>query len=518
VRRNRLAFAAACAIVAALVTGLGVATHSYLNEHEARRQAQESERVAREEAERSRQVSQFLKDMLTGVNPSIAMGRDTTILREVLDRAAGRVGTELAHQPGVEADLRSVMGEVYRQIGALDEAETALRAALAARRRASTQDDKMTAIALNDLGIALIEKLEFAEAEELLREANELIATVPDASEAERLSVFANFATALTQVGKMTEADALFTKIAAAQRSGDASLRGDLAMTLGNQAVVAQSAGDLYRAEKLLRESLALYAEHGWSDGPDAMRVGNNLAVVLRGLGKYDEALELYEQQIEHQIKVLGPEHHVVATTHNNYGAALLFADRLDEAEEHLRRALELRESLYGTQSGELVKPLLWLGVAARKRRTFDLSLELSQRAFEIALATWGAESSEAINARTDVGVSLHGLQRSTEAHALFRTNWQLAAQRRLDDSVRVSLLEGWIGPATAVGAWSEFASVVTAEYAALVDAGASPRALREIVALLVPLYERWHAAVPDDGRSAELARWRAMLDDLSKK
>jgi eukaryotic-like serine/threonine-protein kinase len=37
-------------------------------------------------------VAQFLKEMLAGVGPSVALGRDTTMLREILDTAAKRVG------------------------------------------------------------------------------------------------------------------------------------------------------------------------------------------------------------------------------------------------------------------------------------------------------------------------------------------------------------------------------------------------------------------------------------------
>ena len=41
--------------------------------------------------------------MFEGLDPNFVNGRDTAILREILDKAAARVGKELTNQPGVEA-------------------------------------------------------------------------------------------------------------------------------------------------------------------------------------------------------------------------------------------------------------------------------------------------------------------------------------------------------------------------------------------------------------------------------
>ena len=63
-------------------------------------------------------------------SPSAALGRDTTMLREILDRTAERVGKEMTNQPAVEAELRSLIGTLYQEIGNYDRAEEMHRAAL----------------------------------------------------------------------------------------------------------------------------------------------------------------------------------------------------------------------------------------------------------------------------------------------------------------------------------------------------------------------------------------------------
>ena len=82
-----------------------------------------AERRALAEAAKSREVAQFLKEMIEGVGPSRALGQDTKMLKEILDKTAERVGKELKRQPEVEAELRNTIGSVYLALGQYDKAE-----------------------------------------------------------------------------------------------------------------------------------------------------------------------------------------------------------------------------------------------------------------------------------------------------------------------------------------------------------------------------------------------------------
>src|SRR5439155_5143355 len=120
VRRNKLAFAAGAGIAAALVIGLAIAlwqsvekTRAYkravaaeqeaktarATEAQARQQAEEararaeanekkaqaSEQQAQIQALKSYHVAQFMADMFHGLAPSVALGRDTALLKDILD-------------------------------------------------------------------------------------------------------------------------------------------------------------------------------------------------------------------------------------------------------------------------------------------------------------------------------------------------------------------------------------------------------------------------------------------------
>ena len=117
VRRHKIGVAASAAMAAALLLGrcrdngrydLGIAR----TESRTSRAA-----YAKSEAVRSEQVAKFLKDMLAAARTKVARGRDTTLLREILDNTAERVGKDLPEQPEVRGDLWSTLGTTYASIG-----------------------------------------------------------------------------------------------------------------------------------------------------------------------------------------------------------------------------------------------------------------------------------------------------------------------------------------------------------------------------------------------------------------
>jgi tetratricopeptide (TPR) repeat protein len=110
IRRNRLVVIAVTAVLTALVAGSTLATIGLVK---ARRQ----ERIARTQALRSDAVAKVLEDMIKSAGPHVARGRDATLLREVMERTAKRLETDLADQPEVRADIWATLARCYDTIG-----------------------------------------------------------------------------------------------------------------------------------------------------------------------------------------------------------------------------------------------------------------------------------------------------------------------------------------------------------------------------------------------------------------
>src|SRR5207245_5350973 len=105
------------------IIGMGIrrwqavrATRAEREQTQLRARAEANEHKAETEAARSVEVAQFMKDMLKGVGPAVALGRDTTLLHEILDKTAQRLD-KLKDEPLIEAELRNTIGEVYLALG-----------------------------------------------------------------------------------------------------------------------------------------------------------------------------------------------------------------------------------------------------------------------------------------------------------------------------------------------------------------------------------------------------------------
>jgi serine/threonine protein kinase/tetratricopeptide (TPR) repeat protein len=141
VRRHRFAFAAVAAVMLALVGGLVMASVSLARERAA--------------AAKSAQVARFMNDMLNSAGPSVALGRDPSLLREIADSTARRLTTELRDQPDVAADLRDTLGAIYVALGQMAKAEELLREAVEMHRAISGRESAETANSLHLLSTAL---------------------------------------------------------------------------------------------------------------------------------------------------------------------------------------------------------------------------------------------------------------------------------------------------------------------------------------------------------------------------
>ena len=99
-------------------------------EEQQRTLAEANEAKANRGAIKSREVATFLKGMLEGVGPSVALGRDTTMLREILDKTRQRLDQDLSDQPAIQAELRFTIGNVYRDLENYNEAAAQFRECL----------------------------------------------------------------------------------------------------------------------------------------------------------------------------------------------------------------------------------------------------------------------------------------------------------------------------------------------------------------------------------------------------
>ena len=87
-------------------------------------------------------------------------------------------------------------------------------------------------------------------------------------------------------------------------------------------------------------------------DHPDVAMTYNNMAIVYKKQGKYEEALAMYEKALSIKLKKLGDDHPSVAMTFENIG--LLYDEKLNKYKEALdfyQKALKIRKAKLETNT-----------------------------------------------------------------------------------------------------------------------------------------------------------------------
>lgn len=414
VRRHRAGVAAAAAVLAALLAGTAATAW----------QARQSEK-ARLEAER---VAEFMQDLLSGVGPGVARGRDTKLLEELLDGAAARIGNgELAAAPGAELALRHTIGTVQRELARYEEAGRMLEPALPLARSVRRGDHADTARALADAGNLELDRGELERAEPLLREALAMLRRLHSGDHADVATALNDLATYLEEKGDLAASEPLQREALETRRR---LARGDdeaVAESLNNLANVARGMGDAARAETLFHEALEMNRRLHPGDHPRVAGGLNNLAIVLQDRGDLAGAEPLLRETLEMRRRLFPGDHPYVATGLGNL--ALLLQDREDlvAPEALFLEALAMRRRLFPDGHPSVATDLANLGRLYLARGEAVKALPVYREAVQLYDETLGEEAWPSGNARMGMGRALAALARYAEAESAL-----LAAHRVL--------------------------------------------------------------------------------------
>jgi len=356
-----------------------------------RQRAVAAETLAKTEASKSQQVAQFLKDMLQGVGPSVALGRDTTMLREILDSTAGHVRNDLTNQPEVAAELLSTLGTVYNDLGQYAQAEGMHREALAMRKKLVGDTQPDVATSLQGLARALQYQGKRVEAETLYREALAMRRKILGNEHPEVAKSLTDLGLLLYWETKFPEAETMGREALAMKRKllGDEHL--EVARSLAVLAPLVKDMGKGAEAETMQREALAIQKKILGNEHPSIAYSLYNLSAVLEGQGKLAEAEAAQREALALYRKLLGDDHPNVAESLIALGILLRRQSSVTEAEAAYREAIAIARKRYPDASETLSLAVI---------NFVDLLLEQHRRAeaqklFD-ELLTLGAENQAA--------------------------------------------------------------------------------------------------------------------------
>jgi tRNA A-37 threonylcarbamoyl transferase component Bud32/Tfp pilus assembly protein PilF len=420
VRRNKLVFAAGAGVVAALLIGLGISTWMFFIERTAVREQSRLRQQAQAEAARSQEVAQFLKETLKGLGPSVAWGGDRTLLQEMLNQTAERIGRGLTNQPDIAISLRLTLAETYEELGLYEPERQISEQALLFAESSFGKESLWAANSATQLGWAEWRLNKLAQAEQHLRQGLELRQKLRGnrhalvADSLGKLSfVLANRRRSTESVNAAREAHAICKEL-----FGDN--HPEVARSLAGLAIILRMAGRYDEAEPLARQALALHRKLLGDGNYDTTTALNKLAMVLMGQRKFSEAESLMRESLAMQKKLLGEKHPELVLSLNLLGQ-ILSARKQAEAEEVYREALEQQKKLHGDEHPDVAQALENLGRELGEQGRHVEAEAIFRDALAMRKNLLGDEHPDVGRSLFNVAFALHKQGKLADAETLYR-------------------------------------------------------------------------------------------------
>ncbi|HEX2838074.1 MAG TPA: serine/threonine-protein kinase [Phycisphaerales bacterium] len=403
--------------------------------------------------ERDRAVANFtqLKKVLESADPESGEGGGT--IPQLMDSAAKGLTESPPESPESEADVREIIGGVYRKFGVYDKAADNQRRVLEVRRAGARGDDPLLAEALHNLAATLWWDGKYTEAEPLYREALEmrqrLYATKDNASVAFSKT---HLAACRLKLGRVESARSLYQDALAMRKRLYGDEHEQVAQSLNNLAKCDMETEQFAEAEESFRAALAMITKlRGDSYMGTAAASGNLADCLMRraeadrvqgqedaALQRAGEALKLYERAYAIRAAMFTTGHHLSAGSLNGQARALLFLGRLAEAEAVGARAMEMVLKKRGPDHPDVTEMLATSAEVALARGDLLVAKSQYERAITIASAIRPPADLRRAELRDCLSVVLARMGDADGARRMHRESLAVIEAHRGNNSVAV--------------------------------------------------------------------------------
>jgi tetratricopeptide (TPR) repeat protein len=344
-RRNRRLFAFSCAAMAGMVLTSGLAAYALIQRAAAQRQTVRAEAEART----AKETTRFLVDLFKISDPSEARGNSLTA-REVLDKGAVRVESQLTKHPKIQATLLDTLGTVYMGLGLYSQAKPLLESAVTKRQALVPAEPAELALSLSHTGDLLTLRAEYPAAVSAYRRAIALQSSLPpdqrdDAALASSLYGLGN---EQEEAGQFADAERSLREALALQQRLFKGPNADTARTLQVLAWAVRER-DLSEATPLMQSAVAMQRTlWGAEPYPDYAYALNDLGLLLRFQGDYNGSEQLLREAMAMYRRLFGDKHKELAISLENLALVLQLKGDLEGANSTFRQALSMQRELLG--------------------------------------------------------------------------------------------------------------------------------------------------------------------------
>ncbi len=405
-RQKRMAVITASA-VAGMVVAISLATMAILARNDAE--------VQRERAEAETEIARETKDFMVGLfevsDPSEALGNSITA-REILDKGAERIGTELGDQPQIQATLMDTMGEVYTSLGLYPQASVLLEDSLRTRQEKEVGTPTELANTMDNLADVLGRTADYDRALEIQQESLEIREGLDNQPSIERrlqkAETLTGMADLLSRKGDDEAALPLILESLAIRRAIREPVHADIAENLEDLGLNYYDRGDYDTAIEHLQAAVDMRRELISGPYPATSAALSNLALVHADAGNYEAAETLYSEALEMDRSYFGDKHPELSANINNL--AYLYHDKgdLESAEKFYRQAIAMDEELLGPDNPGFAVALSNLAFLLHDMGRTGEAIAMQANATEILDKAYGEAHPQLASALSGLGFMLN--------------------------------------------------------------------------------------------------------------
>ncbi len=427
-RRNKGAVAAGGAVMMAVAAGVVATGLALVRAVHAEGVSEQRRQLAQQEARAAEAASGYLESLLQMGTPEFARGRDTSVLREMLDRARKEVGARYADQPDLQARLRAALAKAYRALGALDEAEAEGRLALALTDTGPELNSAERVTALGVVGLVLLERNRPGDGVPFLEQALDLSLRRGPADSDDALAAKLNLAIAYPQVGRDQDAEQLQRAVIAAARQTLPARQEVLNRALTALAATLYDTGRIAEALALNDEAIEGRTKSDGEDHPSLVTRFETKSFILGMLGRDDEATAAATHAVDLARRILPPDHPDTISAILRLATCLTDQRETARAEPLAREALALTRAKYGPSHFRTAEALFRLGLCRHLTGKPDEAEPL----YREALAIYPREDAHCPVAVTDPMCTLAAICLSRGENAQAESLYREALERRV--------------------------------------------------------------------------------------
>ncbi len=419
---------------------------------------------AQAERDRANRALAYVTNLFEILDPEQAGNADLSVL-DVLGAGVARTRNDFADAPEEYAQLMTLLGNLYHNLGFYDQAielhtEALTRCTgtdqieslnhLAGAHQAQGAypmadslyqvahalaqnhlENPAMATALHGRGQVAYETGRLNEAERYLRDAlqirtNQLPPTDPDV-----LQTQVALATVLQDRGELDEAEQLYRATITMQEQALGPDHLHTSATLNGLAALLYEKRAFGEADTLFQRSINIARHRLGSNHPEVALRLNNHAMLLARSSRFDEAEPLLREALQIYRERLGNEHQTVAGVLNNLGGLLRRKGDLDAAEPYYREAITLNRALFTDPHPHLASSLRNLAILFYRKGQPDVALPYATEAVDLFDQVLPETHALRANAYRTLGLIQFDRAQWAEAEAALRTCLEIRETNR---------------------------------------------------------------------------------------